>query len=85
LTHIHKIYGDPEYYSRFGFVSAEKYNIKNSAGMYAAALQVYELHPDAFKGVSGRFYEGEAYEINQALTEDFDKTFPHKEKLVTPA
>lgn len=78
------IYGDPEYYSRFGFVAAEEYNIKSSSGMYAAALQAYELYPNALKGVSGRFYEGESYEINQNLAEEFDKTFPAKEKLVTP-
>ena len=78
------IYGDPEYYSRFGFVAAEKYNIKSNSGMYAAALQAYELYPNSLKGVSGRFYEGEAYEINQSLAEEFDKTFPYKEKFVTP-
>lgn len=78
------IYGDPEYYSRLGFVAAEKYNIKSSSGMYAAALQVYELYPNSLKGVYGRFYEGVTYEINQALAEEFDKTFPDKEKLVTP-
>ncbi len=79
------IYGDPEYYSRFGFAAAEKFNIRSSQGLFAAALQAYELFPGALNGVSGRFEEGTAYEIDSDLAEEFEKTFPFKEKLVTPS
>lgn len=79
------IYGDPEYYSRFGFAAAEKFNIRSSQGLFAAALQAYELTPGALSGISGRFDEGEAYQIDPDLSAEFDKDFPFKEKLVTPS
>lgn len=78
------IYGDPEYYSRFGFKAAEEFNIRNSQGLFAAALQVCELVSGALTGVNGRFEEGEAYQIDSALAEEFDRSFPFKEKSVTP-
>lgn len=79
------IYGDPAYYSRFGFVAAEAFNIRSNQGLFAAALQVYELKPGALQCISGRFDEGEAYQIDPDLSTEFDKGFPIKEKLVTPS
>lgn len=79
------IYGDPAYYSRFGFAAAEKFNIRSSQGLFAAALQVCELKPGALNDVSGRFEEGEAYQIDPALSAEFDKEFPFKEKFETPS
>jgi predicted N-acetyltransferase YhbS len=37
------IYGDPRYYSRFGFRCAERYDITNSEGKFAVALMALEL------------------------------------------
>lgn len=79
------IYGDPAYYARFGFVAAEEFKIRTNQGLYAAALQAYELQPGALSGVSGKFDEGEAYQIDPELSAQFDKGFPFKEKLVTPS
>ncbi|NCA66722.1 MAG: N-acetyltransferase [Clostridia bacterium] len=76
------ITGDPEYYKRVGFVAAEVYDIRNSDGMFAAYLQLCELYDGAMKGISGRFYEGEAYSVDENQCEEFDKTFPYKEKAV---
>lgn len=73
------IYGDPAYYSKIGFEAAEKFNIRNGHGMFAAALQAYELYPGALQGISGRFEEGEAYQMDPAQAVEFDKTFPFKE------
>lgn len=39
--------GDPEYYSRQGFVPAETLGIRTAGNMYAAALQVCELFEGA--------------------------------------
>jgi predicted N-acetyltransferase YhbS len=79
------IYGDPNYYSRFGFVAAEKYGIKTSGGQFAAALQACELYRGALDGLSGRFVEDSVYELDEDKAAEFEKTFPYKEKLVTPS
>lgn len=75
------IYGDPDYYSRVGFVAAEHFHVTNAEGKYAAALQACELVPNALDGVSGRFLEGAAYEIDPFAAEQFDKSFSPKEKI----
>ncbi len=74
------IYGDPDYYSRFGFVPAEQYGVGTRYNTYAAALQAVELVPGALAGKAGLFYEDEAYEIDPAEAEAFDRQFPSKEK-----
>ena len=73
------IYGDPEYYKRFGFVPAETYGIGTPDNMYAEALQALELWPGALSGCKGRFFEDAVYDINEAAAVEFDKSFPHKE------
>ena len=74
------IYGDPDYYSRFGFVPAEQYGIGTRYNTYAAALQTIELVPDALAGKSGLFFEDSAYEIDADEAEAFDRLFPEKTK-----
>jgi putative acetyltransferase len=78
------IYGDPRYYSRFGFHCAEKYDIKTSFGKYAVALLALELCPRALCDASGRFVESSAYDVDMQACEEFDKSFPPKEKSHTP-
>jgi predicted N-acetyltransferase YhbS len=75
------IYGDPDYYSRFGFVAAEQYRIGTQYNTYAAALQAVELVPGALIGKSGLFAEDSAYEVDDSEAEAFDLLFPHKERL----
>lgn len=75
------IYGDPDYYCRFGFVPAEQYSIGTRYNTYAAALQAVELLPGALAGKAGLFYEDEAYEIDPQEAEAFDCRFPTKEKI----
>jgi putative acetyltransferase len=77
------IYGDPRYYSRFGFRCAEKFDIKNSAGKYAVALLALELIPGALRNISGRFIESKAFEVDQANFQKYENSFPLKEKAVT--
>jgi predicted N-acetyltransferase YhbS len=77
------IYGDPAYYCRFGFKPGEAFGIQTSEGRFHPALQALELVPGAMAGISGRFSEGEAYRVDPAELEKFDKQFPLKEKLVT--
>jgi len=74
------IYGDPEYYKRFGFKEAKEYNIKNKDGKFPAALLVLELYQNSLDGIDGIFDEGIIYEVNEKELEEFDKLFDKKEK-----
>ena len=77
------IYGDPRYYSRFGFHCAEKYDIKTADGYYAVALQALELKTGALNSLTGRFMESGAYTVDETRLAEFEVTFPHKEKTET--
>jgi hypothetical protein len=74
------IYGDPEYYQRFGFKESKAYHITNKEGKYPAALLVLELYPNALTGICGIFDEGKIYEIDENELEEFEKGFEIKEK-----
>lgn len=73
------IYGDPDYYSKFGFVPAETYQIGTSDNYYAVALQAFEIIDNAFASISGRFIEDAIYDLDQQAVKEFDKNFPSKE------
>ena len=74
------IYGDPEYYKRFGFKVSKDYNITNGDKKYPVALLVLELFTNALNGIEGIFDEGKIYEVNRKELKDFDKKFIKKEK-----
>ena len=74
------IYGDPAYYSRFGFLPAEQYGIAGEDNEYHAALQAVELQSGALQNTAGRFLEGSIYHIDPAAAAAFDQTFSPKEK-----
>jgi len=74
------IYGDPRYYSRFGFRCAEKYDIKTFDDKFAVALQVLELEKGALNNIAGKFIESAAYSVDENEFEQYDATFPFKEK-----
>jgi putative acetyltransferase len=74
------IYGDPRYYSRFGFRCAEKYDIKTADGKFAIALLALELQPGALNNLPGRFIESAAFEVNESQFAEYEKTFTYKEK-----
>jgi putative acetyltransferase len=77
------IYGDPRYYSRFGFRCAEKYDIKTADDKFAVALQVLELRQGVLTNVSGRFVESAAFTVDESGFAQYDATFPPKEKRET--
>ena len=74
------IYGDPDYYKKFGFIASKNFNITNKEGKYPAALLVLELYENALNGIFGTFDEGRVYEIDNDEAGEFDKSFPMKEK-----
>jgi predicted N-acetyltransferase YhbS len=77
------IYGDPRYYSGFGFRCAEKYEIKTADDKFAVALQVLELKQGVLNNMSGKFIESTAFAVDETEFAQYDTTFPFKEKNET--
>lgn len=77
------IYGDPRYYSKFGFRCAEIYEISTKDGKYATCLLALSLVDNMLKDVEGCFEESDVFEIDDYEFEEFDKTFEIKEKKIT--
>lgn len=79
------VYGNPDYYSKYGFRAGREYGIRTADGKYHAALLALPLVPGALDGVCGRFLESEAFETDPEQLEAFERLFPPMEKLVTPS
>ena len=77
------IYGDPRYYSRFGFRCAEKYEIKTADGKFAVALQVLELVQGVLRNVAGIFLESSTFTVDENEFARYEASFPFKEKAET--
>lgn len=77
------IFGNPDYYQRFGFRNACEYNIQTSTGENFDAFMALELYDGSLQGISGKFYADEVFETKAEELEEFEKGFPHKVKHVT--
>ncbi len=75
------IFGDPDYYGRFGFVPAERFGIGTSRGVYIVSLQALELQPRALAGCAGYFEESRSFQTDPAEAAAFDAGFPPREKV----
>ncbi len=79
------IFGNPSYYSKFGFVSASRYGITTKDGNNFDAFMCLELDKGALIGIRGKYMEPEVFEnIRERELEEYDSKFPPKEKKVTP-
>ena len=77
------IYGNPDYYPRFGFRRAAEFGITTPEGSVFDALLVYPLYDGALDGISGKYYIDSVYEeLTQAEAVEFDKKFSPKEPHV---
>lgn len=76
------IFGNPKYYHSFGFKNARNYNIQTSSGENFEEFMALELYNGSLKGVSGKFYFSQAFEVTEEELNEFEKRFPYKEKLV---
>jgi predicted N-acetyltransferase YhbS len=76
------IYGDPAYYSLLGFVKAEVFDIGSADNYYADPLQAYPLWEGALEGISGRFVESSAFEMDPEAAQAFEMAFAAEEPLV---
>lgn len=79
------IYGEPDYYPRFGFRTCEAYGITTPQGRNFPAFMGFELQPDGLAGVHGKFYETETFEnLAPEKVDEYDKNFPYMPKLKLP-
>ncbi|HBG25426.1 MAG TPA: GNAT family N-acetyltransferase [Rikenellaceae bacterium] len=74
------LYGDPAYYSRFGFKNAQKYSISTHDNQNFDPFMALELYPGSLAGITGRFFEDPGFVTADAHLEEFEKLFPVKEK-----
>lgn len=77
------IFGDPDYYKRFGFVAAKEYGITDEQGRFPYAMQILGLECGALVGVSGKFRLKVDYAPAPEEIEEFDRAFGPKEKFET--
>jgi len=77
------IYGDPRYYSRFGFRCGEKYEVKTTDDKYAFALMALELKQGSLGSTGGRFIESVSFGFDPDKFAEYDSTFTFKEKAKT--
>lgn len=84
------ICGVPTYYPKFGFVTADHFQITMPDGSNFDAFMGIELVENALENVAGKFYEPDVYagDIHDseylAKIEEFDKDFPYMRKEILP-
>ncbi len=77
------LFGNHNYYQRFGFINALKYDIQTSSGENFDEFMALELYDGSLKDISGKFYDDAVFKINKDELEIFEKEFPYKEKRIT--
>lgn len=77
------IFGDPAYYHRFGFVNAEVFDIHTSEGENFDPFMAKELYAESLQGITGRYFEDAAFQVNEKELKLFDQGFPPRQKEVT--
>lgn len=77
------LFGEPNYYHRFGFRNAENFEITTKDYQNFDAFMALELQPGTLLEVKGRFLEDNAYIVDPCKLEEFEKQFPYKEKRKT--
>jgi len=67
------ITGHPEYYPKFGFVSAERFGITLPDGSNMDAFMALPLYEGALDGISGRWVYDPVFEIDRAELAKFNE------------
>ncbi|MDB1922409.1 N-acetyltransferase [Clostridium tertium] len=79
------IYGEPEYYPKFGFKTCDNFGITTKDSKNFSAFMGIELINDGLKDVHGKFFESKVFEnLDTEKVEEFDKQFPYMQKLKLP-
>lgn len=79
--------GNIEFYGKSGFDYASKFGIRYHdlpEGADASFFLCKELIAGYLDGITGVYFTPQGYYVDDADVEEFDKLFPHKEKLKLP-
>ncbi len=78
--------GNIQFYGKCGFVPAMSKGIRyaDDSDSDAPYFLIRELTPGFLDGICGSYRDPEAYFVNEADADEFDKQFPPKEKKVLP-
>ena len=79
--------GNIDFYGKSGFTFASDYGIRYHGlpeGEDASFFLCKELEKGYLNGITGEYATPQGYFVDEAAAEEFDKTFPCKEKLVLP-
>ena len=79
--------GNINFYGKSGFTEASRFNIRYHGlpeGADASFFLCKELKPGYLDGVSGEYATPQGYMVDEKAAEEFDKSFPEKEKLKLP-
>lgn len=74
------LFGNPDYYQRFGFQNAKTFNITTKEGMNFDPFMALELKKNGLAAVKGKFFLDGSAEINEEELSKYEKQFPLKEK-----
>lgn len=77
------LFGDPEYYPRFGFRNAAELGVSTAGGDNFDAFMGLELGSTPWVG-RGRLIEGPWFEIDDEAVLRFDAEFPQRERHILP-
>jgi predicted N-acetyltransferase YhbS len=74
------LFGNPDYYHRFGFRNAQEFGITTKEGLNFEPFMVLVLQENGMEEINGKFYEAKAFTINEKELDKFEKKFPEKIK-----
>uniref|UniRef100_UPI004056BA03 GNAT family N-acetyltransferase n=1 Tax=Acetatifactor sp. TaxID=1872090 RepID=UPI004056BA03 len=70
------IFGEPKYYPKHGFVTADHFGFTDAGGNNFDAFMAFELQEGAFANKKGKFHESEVFEtLTQEKAEELCKEF----------
>lgn len=69
------LYGNPDYYYRFGFVNAKNYSLTTPEGSNFDAFMALELSDNSMDGIEGKCFESKGFEIQPEELAEFEKQF----------
>ena len=79
--------GNINFYGKSGFTYARDFGIRYHGlpdGADSSFFLCKELIPGYLDGITGEYVTPKGYFVDEAAAEEFDKTFPYKEKLKLP-
>ena len=79
--------GNINFYGKSGFAFASKFGIRYHGlpeGADSSFFLCKELIPGYLSGITGEYATPKGYFVDEKEAEEFDKQFPHKEKLKLP-